>query len=83
MRTNMKATLNLRFDKSTIEAAKKYAQVQGTSVSEIVESYLKKITVGTKKKKFVSDNLIGILKQYKDYTDEEIKEIYLTGKHNA
>jgi len=79
----MKATLNLRFDKSTIEAAKKYALMQGTSVSEIVESYLKKVTGQVKKEKFVSDNLVGIIKQYKDYTDEEIKEIYFTGKHDA
>ncbi|MEO9020912.1 MAG: DUF6364 family protein [Ginsengibacter sp.] len=79
----MKATLNLRFEKSTIEAAKKYALMQGTSLSEIVESYLKKITGQAKKKKFVSDNLIGIIKEYKDYTNEEIREMYLTGKHNA
>lgn len=79
----MKATLNLRFEKSTIEAAKKYASTNGTSVSEIVESYLKKVTTQVKKKEFVSDKLIGILKQYKDYTDDEIKEIYLTGKHDA
>jgi len=79
----MKATLNLRFDKSTIEATKKYALKQQTSVSEIVETYLKKLTVQNKKKKFVSDNLIGIIKQYKDYTDEEIRELYVRGKHHA
>lgn len=79
----MKATLNLRFDKATIDAAKEYALQQGTSVSEIVETYLKKLTVRDKKKKFVSDNLVGILKQYKDYTDEELKEVYLKGKHHA
>lgn len=81
MRTNMKATLNLRFDKSTIEAAKEYAQKQGTSVSEIVESYFKKLTSRDKKKKFVSDSLIGILKEYRDHTDEELHELYLRGKH--
>jgi hypothetical protein len=79
----MKATLNLRFDKSTIEAAKEYAQKHGTSVSEIVESYLKKLTNPVKKKKFVSDSLIGILKEYKDYSDEELRELYLRGRHDA
>lgn len=79
----MKATLNLRFDKSTIEATKKYALKQQTSVSEIVETYLKKLTAQNKKKKFVSDNLIGIIKQYKDYTDEAIRELYVRGKHHA
>lgn len=78
----MKATLNLRFEKSTIEAAKEYALKQRTSVSVIVEDYLKKLTAKDKKKKFVSDNLIGILKQYKDFTDEEIRELYLRGKHH-
>lgn len=79
----MKTTLNLRFDKSTIEAAKKYALKRQTSVSEIVEIYLKKLVAGDKKKKFVSDDLIGILKQYRDHSDEETKELYLRGKHNA
>jgi uncharacterized protein YecE (DUF72 family) len=71
----MKATFNLRFDKSTIEAAKEYAQKQGTSVSEIVESYLKKLSRPVKKKRFVSDGLIGILKEYEDYSDEELEEL--------
>lgn len=79
----MKATLNLRFDKSTIEAAKKYASERQTSISEMVETYLKKLVARDKKKKFVSDDLIGVLKQYKDYADEDIKELYLKGKHNA
>lgn len=79
----MKTTLNLRFDKSTIEAAKEYASKKHTSVSEIVETYLKKLTSRRQKKEFVSDSLIGILKQHKNLTDEEIKELYLKGKHNA
>lgn len=79
----MKATLNLRFDKNTIEAAKEYARKEGTSVSEIVESYLKKLIHREKKKTFVSDRLIGILKEYRDSTDEEIRELYIKGKHDA
>lgn len=79
----MKATLNLRFDKSTIEAAKENAQKQGTSVSAMVESYLKKLSRPVKKKRFVSDGLIGILKEYEDYSDEELEELYLKGKHDA
>lgn len=79
----MKSTLNLRFDKSTIDAAKEYALKKQTSVSEIVETYLKKLTAPRQKKEFVSDGLIGILKQHKNLTDEEIKELYLKGKHNA
>jgi len=79
----MKTTLNLRFDKKTIESAKEYALKKQTSVSEIVETYLKKLTSRRQKKDFISDSLIGILKKYKNLTDEEIKELYLKGKHNA
>ena len=79
----MKTTLNLRFDKDIIEDAKKYASKRQTSVSEIVETYLKKLTSQNKKKKFASDNLIGILKKYKNLTDEEIKALYMKDKHNA
>lgn len=79
----MKTTLNLRFDKDIIDAAKKYASKKQTSISEIVETYLKKLTAKEKKKKFASDNLVGILKQYRNLTDEEIKKRYLKGKHNA
>ncbi len=79
----MKATLNLRFDKQTIEAAKEYAKKEQTSVSEIVEIYLKKLTARNRKKKFASDNLIGILKEYQNYSDEDIKELYLKEKHGA
>jgi hypothetical protein len=83
MCAQMKTTLNLRFDKDIIEDAKKYASKRQTSVSEIVESYLKKLTSQNKKKKFASDSLIGILKKYKNLTDEEIKALYMKGKHNA
>ncbi|SFQ24714.1 DUF6364 family protein [Parafilimonas terrae] len=79
----MKTTLNLRFDKDTIEAAKEYASRKQTSISEIVEAYLKKLTSREKKKNFVSDSLIGVLKEYKSLTDEEIKTLYIKGKHNA
>ncbi len=79
----MKTTLNLRFDKDIIEDAKKYASKRQVSLSEIVETYLKKLTSEEKKKKFASDNLIGILKKYKGMTDEEIKSLYMKNKHNA
>ena len=79
----MKATLNLRFDKQTIEAAKEYARKEKTSVSEIVEAYLKKITARKHKEKFASDDLIGILKDYQSYSDEELRALYLKGKHDV
>lgn len=79
----MKTTLNLRFDKNTIEAAKKYASKRHTSISEIVEGYLKRLVAQDKKKPFISDELVGVLKQIRKQSDEEIKELYLKGKHHA
>ena len=40
----MNTKLTLSIDKSTIEQAKVYAKEQGTSVSKLVENYLKMIT---------------------------------------
>lgn len=79
----MKVAVNLRFEKDIIEAAKRYALERHTSVSEIVESYLKKITTQEQKTDFVSDGLVGILKEYRDHTDDELKALYLKGKHGA
>ncbi len=79
----MKTTINLRFEKSTIEAAKKYALKKNTSVSAIVEAYLKRITSNRSKKEFASDKLIGIIKQKRKLTDDELRERYLKGKHDA
>ncbi len=39
----MKTTLNLRLDKEIIEDAKKYDSKSQWSLSEIVETYLKKL----------------------------------------
>jgi hypothetical protein len=75
--------LNLRVEKTTIEAAQEYAENHGTSVSEIVESFLKKLASRVNKKKFVSGNLIGILKEYEGYTHKQLRELYLKGKRDG
>lgn len=72
----MKTTLDLRFEKSMIEATKKYASKRHISLSEIVEGYLKKLVAQDPKKGFTSDELIGILKEYKGHSDEAIRELY-------
>jgi ribosome recycling factor len=66
-----------------IETAKEYASKKQTSVSEIVETYLKKLVARDKEKEYASDKLVGILKSYKNLTDEEVKTLYLKGKHDA
>ena len=47
----MNTKLTLSIDDSVIRDAKEYAQQNGRSVSELVESYLKAITSPTRKKK--------------------------------
>jgi len=49
----------------------------------IIDTYLKKLVARDRKKKFVSDDLIGVIRQYKDYADEDIKVLYLKGWHNT
>ncbi len=41
----MKTKLTLNADKQIISRAKKYAQEQNTSVSDLVENYLRRLTV--------------------------------------
>ena len=48
-----------------------------------VFAYLQSCIQTGQKMEFVSDSLIGILKQHQNLTDEGIKELYLKGKHNA
>lgn len=45
----MKAKLNLTIDQHLLQSIKSFAASKNTSVSELVESYFKKITKGAKK----------------------------------
>jgi len=44
----MKSRLTLTLDKDVIEKAKRYAAAQGTSLSDLVESYLKSLVIPEK-----------------------------------
>ena len=48
----MKARVNLTIEESVLHDTKLYAEKQGTSVSELVEEYLKKVTP--------EQNIVGI-----------------------
>jgi hypothetical protein len=49
----MKTRVNLTIEESVLRDTKLFAEKQGTSVSEIVEDYLKKITQPVKRKTIV------------------------------
>ena len=70
----MKTKLTLTIENKVIDSAKKYAQIQGKSLSHLIENYLKSIT-SEQKGKNVSNispkiiNLMGVvnLPQYFNY----------------
>ncbi|MFH0893753.1 MAG: DUF6364 family protein [Bacteroidota bacterium] len=72
----MNSKLTLKLDQETIESAKKYAQEENTSLSKMIENYLKLLTRKTKEKTEISplvESLSGVihskLTNYeKDYT---------------
>jgi Family of unknown function (DUF6364) len=61
----MDAKLTLSLDKKIIEQAKKYARRKNTSLSQLIENYLAKVTAYAKEDIVVSPrvkNLSGIIK---------------------
>ena len=68
----MKTKLTLTIEDKVIDSAKKYAQIQGKSLSQLVENYLKSIT-SEQKGKNVSNisprilNLMGVINLSQDF----------------
>ena len=88
MPVDMKKKLTLTIDKSVTEQAKQLAKRKGTSVSEMVEEYLKKRTAeesGWKPKSGSrTSKLLGCIKlpeKYKDKSYREIKEKEILKKY--
>lgn len=81
----MATKLTLSLDSKVIEAAKKYSAKKGTSISKIVEDYLRRITLSDHKKKQKKNSLMelrGILgKVPPDFDYEEERFKYLMGKY--
>ena len=79
----MDSKLTLKLDQGTIELAKDYARKKKTSLSKMIENYLKLLTMGTKQDIEISplvESLIGVLKsKNKDYEKEYID--HLTKKY--
>lgn len=73
----MPTKLTLSINKSVIEKAKSYAKHSGRSLSEIVESYLNKITISQSSKTDTELNKIfGIIKLSDNFDEKkEIRKI--------
>ncbi len=73
----MDSKLTLKLDESVIEKAKQYAKENNISLSRMIESYLKAVTLGQSDKVKISplvESLTGVIKlneedYRKDYSD--------------
>ena len=84
----MKAKLTLLLDKGTLDEAKEYAQEHGTSLSRIVEDFLRSAfgsaPKSTKRTGRVSDkvcSLRGVISLPKDFDHRIAYSEHLTRKH--
>ncbi len=77
----MNAKLTLSLDKEIIERAKAYAKEQGTSVSKMVENFIKMTTSKTRDKEVKEIEISDFVKSLampgmKHRTDKQVKEEY-------
>lgn len=80
----MDTKLTLKLDEHIIEKAKVYAQSKKTSLSELVENYLHKLTNDKKRKKTITPlikSLSGVISLPKNYDDQKDYADYLTKKY--
>ena len=75
----MKARVNLTIENSLLTKIKKYAEEQGTSVSEIAEQYFIKLTSAKKKKTNLFD-IVAELPAVEYPEDYDFKEEYYKAK---
>ena len=81
----MTTKLTLTIDDKVIEAAKKYAQASGKSLSGVVESYLRSLSAPNSKKNrkhtLQVSRLMGVIKLPKDFDYKKDMAEALTRKH--
>ncbi|GJM31248.1 MAG: hypothetical protein DHS20C18_02490 [Saprospiraceae bacterium] len=82
----MSTKLTLTLEKEVIEAAKKYANEKGQSLSELVENYFKFLTKDSKVETKIElspkvKSLKGILKVNEDFDYKKILEEEIIKKH--
>lgn len=84
----MKKKLTLTIEKDVIDVAKKYAKEKGLSLSEMVESYFRFVTVGRQKMKDKQlspkvRKLRGIIKTEEDFDYKQVLTEELSKKYEV
>ncbi len=80
----MDTKLTLKLNEDIIEKAKEYAKEKKTSLSDLIENYLQKLTSDKKSKKAITPlvkSLSGVISLPKDYNDKKDYTEYLTNKY--
>jgi hypothetical protein len=80
----MDTKLTLKLDEDIIEKAKEYAKSKKTSLSDLIENYLHKLTDDKKSKKTITPlvkSLSGVISLPKDYDDKKDYTEYLSDKY--
>lgn len=80
----MDTKLTLKLNEDVIEKAKEYAKSKKTSLSDLIENYLQKLTDDKKSNKTITPlvkSLSGVISLTKDYNDKKEYTDYLTNKY--
>jgi hypothetical protein len=80
----MDTKLTLKLNQDVIGKAKRYAKAKETSLSDLVENYLQKLTEDKKSNKTITPlvkSLSGVIKLPEDYNDKKDYTDYLTKKY--
>ena len=80
----MDTKLTLKLNEDIIEKAKEYAKAKKTSLSDLIENYLQKLTADKKDNKAITPlvkSLSGVISLPKDYNDKKDYTDYLTNKY--
>jgi predicted CopG family antitoxin len=80
----MDTKLTLKINEDVIEKAKEYAKAKKTSLSDLIENYLQKLTNNKKSKKDITPlvkSLSGVISLPKDYNEKKDYTDYLINKY--
>lgn len=80
----MDTKLTLKLNEDIIEKAKEYAKLKKTSLSDLIENYLQKLTSDKKSNNTITPlvkSLSGIISLPEDYDDKKDYTDYLTNKY--
>ena len=80
----MDTKLTLKLNRDIIEKAKEYAKERKTSLSDLIENYLQKLTTDQKSNETITPlvkSLSGVISLPEDYNDQKDYTDYLTNKY--